>query len=140
MERKQIKRQHIFQVILILLVIAVLNFIASLWYFRIDLTEDKRHSLSETTKEILQDVNDVMYFKVYLESDDLPTDYLKLQRKVREMLNHFRRISPKVEYEFINLFDEKDDETRNKIYKQLWDKGLNPENLREKNKESYSAQ
>ncbi len=140
MNRKQIKKQHIFQWILLLLIIALINFIGSIWYLRIDLTEENRHSLSETSVELLKNLDDIMYVKVYLDAEDLPVDLLRLQRKIRETLNDFRRYSPEVEYEFINPFEEKDREVQYKIYKQLEEKGLIPTELQEGGPESSRQQ
>ncbi|MFP4664354.1 MAG: gliding motility-associated ABC transporter substrate-binding protein GldG [Bacteroidales bacterium] len=140
MKRKQIKRQHLVQVVLLLLIIVLVNVIASLWYQRWDLTEEKRHSLSETSRELLTSLDDVVYIKVYLDGNELPSGFLRLQRKTREMLNNFRRYSPEVEYEFINLHEENDREVRREIYKQLYDKGLEPSELKEGGQESYRQQ
>ncbi|HKK68284.1 MAG TPA: Gldg family protein, partial [Bacteroidales bacterium] len=133
-------RQHIVQVILLFLIVAVLNFIASLWNFRIDLTEDNRYSLSETSRELLENIDDVVYIKVYLDATELPANFLRLQRETRQMLNNFRRVAPEVEYEFINLQKEKDRETRQEIYQQLYDKGLNPTKVSEGGMESSRQQ
>ncbi|MEA3449236.1 MAG: gliding motility-associated ABC transporter substrate-binding protein GldG [Bacteroidota bacterium] len=140
MNRKQIRKQHIVQLILLLLIVALINFIGSIWYLRIDLTEENRHSLSDTSIELLKDLDDIMYVKVYLEAEALPVDLLRLQRKVREMLNDFRRYSPEIEYEFINPFEEEDREIQYKIYKQLEEKGLIPTEMREGGPESSRKQ
>ncbi|MGC9330568.1 MAG: gliding motility-associated ABC transporter substrate-binding protein GldG [Bacteroidales bacterium] len=131
MDRKQLKKQHISQLILLLLIVALINFIGSIWYLRIDLTEENRHSLSDTSIELLKDLDDIMYVKVYLDAKELPVDLLRLQRKIREMLDDFRRYSPEIEYEFINPFEEPDREIQYKIYKQLEEKGLIPTKLQE---------
>jgi ABC-2 type transport system permease protein len=140
MDRKQLKKQYIIQIILLLFIIALINFIGSIWYLRIDLTEENRHSLSDTSIEILENLDDIMYVKVYLDADEMSADMLKLQRKVREMLNDFRRYSPEIEYEFINPFEEKDREIQYKIFQQLEEKGLVPTNVQQGGPGSTSQQ
>ena len=126
MKAKQIRNQHIFQFVIILLLIFVLNFLGSFWYARWDLTEDKRYSLSETTIETLDQLDDVLFVKVYLDGNDLPINFRHLQRSVMELLNDYRRYSHFVEYEFVDVSEEQDLETRYEIYAQLQEKGLIP--------------
>lgn len=140
MKAKQIRNQHIFQFVIILLLIFVLNFLGSFWYARWDLTEDKRYSLSETTIETLDQLDDVLFVKVYLDGNDLPINFRHLQRSVIELLNDYRRYSHFVEYEFVDVSEEQDLETRYEIYAQLQEKGLIPTQLEEGNSDSYKQQ
>jgi ABC-2 type transport system permease protein len=140
MKPKQIHNQHIFQIVLIFLIIAIMNFLGSFWSFRWDLTEEKKHSLSETTIEMLKDLDDIVYVKVYLDGDDLPSAFRQLQRKIRETLDDYRRYSSNVEYEFIDLNKEMDLDTRYKIYDQLQKKGLIPTQVEEGGTASYKQQ
>lgn len=140
MKAKQIRNQHIFQFVIILLLIFVLNFLGSFWYARWDLTEDKRYSLSETTIETLGQLDDVLFVKVYLDGNDLPIGFRHLQRSVIELLNDYRRYSHFVEYEFVDVSEEQDLETRYEIYAQLQEKGLIPTQLEEGNSDSYKQQ
>ena len=41
------------QLLLNLLIIILLNIVASFFFFRLDLTEEKRHSLNDTTKDVV---------------------------------------------------------------------------------------
>ncbi|MFO7789667.1 MAG: gliding motility-associated ABC transporter substrate-binding protein GldG [Bacteroidota bacterium] len=140
MDRSQIKKQHIIQVFLLILIVVLINFISSMWYLRIDLTEENRHSLSDTSIELLESLDDIMYIKVYLDAEELPAHLLRLQRKTREMLDDFRRYCPQVEYEFINPFEEEDEDIQYKIYQQLEEKGLVPTRLQQGGPESSSQQ
>jgi ABC-2 type transport system permease protein len=140
MKAKQIRNQHILQFLIILLLIVVINFLGSFWNVRWDVTEDKRHSLSETTTDMLKELDDVMYIKVYLDGNELPIGFRQLKRSVRELLDDYRRYSHLVEYEFVDLSKEKDIDTRYEIYNQLQEKGLEPTQLEERNSASYKEQ
>jgi len=60
-----------FTKVIILAVIAI----GSYYYFhKVDLTEDKRYTLSEETIELLSTMDDVAEFKIYLEGDGLRQD------------------------------------------------------------------
>ena len=61
-KRKNIKRNEITSLIIILIVIVLANIIGSFIYTRIDLTSEKRYTLSNTSKEILKKL-DVLPFE-----------------------------------------------------------------------------
>lgn len=46
------KRQIKYYIILVLGIMILINVLASRYFFRLDFTEDQRHTLSETTKDI----------------------------------------------------------------------------------------
>jgi ABC-2 type transport system permease protein len=140
MKPKEIRNQHITQFIISVLLVLVLNVLGSFLYVRWDLTEDKRHSLSDVTIQLLDSVSETMFVKVYLDGDDLPSGFRKLKRSVLDLLDDYRRYSGMIEYEFINLNDEQDIEKRYEIYAQLEDKGLIPTQLEESASGSYKKQ
>jgi ABC-2 type transport system permease protein len=75
---------------------------ASLIRFRIDLSEDKRYTLSAPTTQILSSLGDDIYIQVFLDGD-IPIPLKKLKRSVSELLEEFRLASGrKIDYEFIN--------------------------------------
>ena len=81
----------------------LINVLASLVFFRFDLTSDKRHSLSETSKELLKNLDDIVYVKVYLEGD-FPAGFTRLKNATYDLLNEFRSYFY-IEYEFIDPSD-----------------------------------
>ena len=66
-KRKNIKRNEILSLAVTVAIIVLINIIGSFVYTRFDLTSEKRYTLSDTSKEILKDLNDYVYFRVYLE-------------------------------------------------------------------------
>ena len=66
-----------------------INIIASNLYFRLDLTEEKKYSLNDATKEILNSIDDIIYVKVYL-NGDLPAGFIRLKNSCQETLDEFR--------------------------------------------------
>lgn len=62
----------------------------SAWiHYRIDLTAEKRFSLSGSTKNLLQQLDTPVTVKVFL-TGDLPADYRKLSSAVKDLLTEFR--------------------------------------------------
>jgi len=108
-------------------------------FFRLDLTDDKRHSLSDASKEILQELDDIVFVKIYLEGE-FPAGFIRLQNATHQLLNEFRSYSSNVEYEFINPSESTNEEERNNLYRQLYEQGLEPTNLQVQEKNGSSEQ
>ncbi|MBQ3845217.1 MAG: gliding motility-associated ABC transporter substrate-binding protein GldG [Bacteroidales bacterium] len=123
-KRKNIKRNEITSLIVTLIVIVLANIIGSFVYTRFDLTSEKRYTLSNTSKEILKNLDDYVYFRVYLEGE-FPAGFKKLRKETKEMLDEFRAYSRFIDYEFINPSESNDQAERQETYKLLWQSGLN---------------
>ena len=79
-------------------------------FFKIDLTEDNRFTLHQSTIELMEDLNDVVEFKIYLENDHLPADLTRVRNSILETLEELSDISDGyIEYEFIDLYKTIDD-------------------------------
>ena len=100
-KRKNLKKNQLIAFVITVVCIVVINIIGSYVFTRFDLTSEKRYTLSNTTKEILGNLEDYVYFKVYLEGD-FPAGFKKLRRETKEMLDEFRAYSKFIDYEFIN--------------------------------------
>ena len=137
--KRNTRLNNITQLLLGLAIIVLLNVIGSFVFTRVDLTSEKRYSLSDATKEMLGSINDIVFFRVYLEGE-FPAGFKRLARETREMLNEFRAYNPNIEYEFINPSESSDNKERTKIYAQLVEKGLSPTDLRVKTKDGTSTQ
>ncbi|MBK8413474.1 MAG: gliding motility-associated ABC transporter substrate-binding protein GldG [Bacteroidetes bacterium] len=138
--KRSLKSQNIFRLVLLLILLVVINVLSSFVFTRFDLTSEKRFTLSESTRELVSDLKDVVYVRVYLDGD-FPPSFKRLQNATREMLDELRAYSNgNLEYQFINPSENPDQQERNKIYQQLVDKGIQPTNLQAKNKEETSEQ
>lgn len=132
--KRKIRSEHLFQFLAVIGILLILNFLLQFVYFRIDLTEEKRHTLSSTSIEILENLDDVVYFRIYLQAEDLPAGFKRLQQSIKDILNEFRSIAGEnIQYEFIDPFESPDLKTRGEIGRQLMKKGLNPTSIEEAN-------
>ena len=118
-KRKNIKRNEILSLVITLIIIVLVNIIGSFVYTRIDLTSEKRYTLSETSKEILKNLDDYVYFRVYLEGE-FPAGFKKLRKETKEMLDEFRAYSKFIDYEFINPSESDDPNERMETYNNLY--------------------
>ena len=126
---KNIKREYLIRFAGILLMIICLNIISIFIFTRFDLTSEKRYTLSKSTKNMLANLDDVIYIKVYLSGKNLPPDYAELATKTRECLDELRAYSDQIEYEFIDPIKDKDQQEWNAIYSELYRKGLTPQSI-----------
>jgi ABC-2 type transport system permease protein len=124
---KNIKQEHLFRFINVLLLVIAFNIISIFVFTRFDLTSEKRYTLSKSTKDMLTHLEDIIYIKVYLDGKGLPPDYAELSTKTREFLDELRVYSDQIEYEFIDPAEGREAGEMNAIYGELYKKGLNPQ-------------
>ncbi len=119
-------------------IVLLINFIGSFAFHRFDLTSEKRYTLSETSKDLVEDLSDIIYVKVYLEGD-FPAGFKRLRDETKEMLDEFRAYAgSNLEYEFINPSENPDEKVREEIYKQLYKEGLRPTDLNVKEEDGMT--
>ncbi|HEY1056460.1 MAG TPA: gliding motility-associated ABC transporter substrate-binding protein GldG [Emticicia sp.] len=107
--------------------IVLLNVLASFVFFRLDLTEEKRYSISDATKNLLENLDKEIMIKVYLDGDELPGGFERLKRAVNETLEEFKVYGgAKIEFRSIDPSAESDTKKREDFYAQLMKKGMQP--------------
>jgi len=133
-KKKNIKRSNLIRILLGIIIIVLINIIGSYIHARFDLTSEKRYSLSDATKKMLNELDDIVYFKVYLEGD-FPAGFKRLRNETKEILDEFRAYNDLIQYEFINPSESDNAKERNDAHKLLIERGLNPTELQVKTKE-----
>jgi len=124
--------------LLILLVILIaVNFLASEFYSRFDLTQDQRYSLSPAAKEIVADVEEPVIFDVFLEGS-FPSEFRRLQNETRQMLEEFSAYNRNIKVNFVDPLAEGGD--ANAIAEEFYKMGMTPArlNVQENGKNSES--
>ena len=112
-----------------IILLAVLNWAASLYHSRIDLTDEKRFTLSSATKKILKKLDDVMEVDVFLKGE-FPSGFKKLANSTGEILQEFKEITGNnFQYNFVSPDDEMEG-TNVKWGDTLSSLGLYPLNLK----------
>ncbi len=113
----------------------VLNTIGSFFFYRFDLTKDKRYTLSPTSLHILEQVKNPLYIKVYMQGE-LPAEFKRLQLETRQILEEFQGYNSNIVFEFIDPLE--DESTSMDNIKELYRKGLTPINISVDNKGKQS--
>ena len=110
-----------------LVLVLIANLLANHFSFNIDLTEDKKYTLSNDSKSILSNINDNLSIKVYLEGN-LPAGFELLSNSINDFLVSCKKENNLIDIEFINPNIE-DLEQKENLFKQLQDQGLYPTDL-----------
>lgn len=113
-------------------------FIGSFTRVRADLTTEKRYTLTDATKNLVDSLPDVVFVKVYL-SGALPADLQELSSSLRDLLDEMRVRNPDLlQYEFIDPSASSDEKSRNEVYDHLQKQGLQYSSIRTRNKGEQS--
>lgn len=134
---KKIRKQNLIQLFSVIFGVIAINILAQYYFGRFDLTTEKRFSVSPTTKKIVENLDDIIYFKVYLDGD-LPTNFELLKNSTRELLDEFRAYNKNVIYEFINPSENDNKKERFKLYKELAKEGLSYYNIPVETKDGFA--
>lgn len=134
------KRDDIIQLLSGLLIIILINYLGSFAFDRIDLTADKRYSLTPASINKLDELEDIVTVKVYLEGD-LPANFKRLRDATKELLDELRAYAgDNIHYEFIDPSAKEDDKKRRAFYQELSDRGLKYTNIRTREVDKQSEQ
>lgn len=115
--------------LLIIAALLAVNVLSAFVFFRLDLTQEKRYTLSEATQNLLADVPDDIHVDVYL-TGDLPPAFKRLENAVRETLDEFQaRAGKTITYRFIDPAAIINADEKNKLIETLQQRGLSPTNL-----------
>lgn len=90
---------------LVILLLVALNWLASVWHSRIDLTNEKRFTLSNATKNILKNIKEPVQVDVFLKGN-YPAGFKKLSASTADLLQEFKEVSGKnFQYNFVSPDD-----------------------------------
>ena len=132
------RSNDIVSLVLGIAVIVLLNVAGSFYFERLDLTFDKRYSLSEVSENQAKSLEDIVFVRIYLEGD-LPADYKRLRDATQELLDEFRAYAGEnLQYEFIDPSADLNEKERQKTYQKLVKEGLKPTTLRKQSVEEAS--
>ena len=106
-----------------LLLLLVINYIAQQWHSRIDLTQDKRYTLSETTRKTLSQIQQPLVIDVLLKGN-IPTEFKKLQTEAIQLLEEYTATNDHLIVNFVNPLE--DEPNADAAIQNLINNGLQP--------------
>lgn len=120
---KSTKIQNLKAFLGVIVVLLLLNGIGSFFYQRFDLTQDKRYTLSKTTLEILDNVDQEIVVDVFLEGN-FPYEFRRLQTETRQLLEEYQERNNNIKFQFINPLSNGASEVEN--MQMMLEYGLKP--------------
>ncbi len=117
------KNKNIIYILAVIVGLVAVNAIAGKAYQRLDLTKDKRYTLSETSKSLISDLNSPLIIDVFLEGD-FPLEFRLLQTEVKQIIEEFQLETDQIFINYINPIE--DETTRERNIEELTKTGLEP--------------
>lgn len=124
----------------LLIALVGVNYLASVVHTRIDLTQEKRYTLSAATKKLIKGLNDPVSITVFL-TGDMPAGFKKLSNSTREMLQEFKELGgSNIQFNFEKPGEGLSDTAKEKFQLHLDELGLKPTNVKVKAKAGESQE
>ena len=127
MKKKRLhKTQSLLELLMLLVAIVVINALSSLYYKRVDLTQEKRYTLSETSRKLASRIDEKLYFKLYLDGE-MSAKFKQLRNEIRDMAYEFREASGgKMEIEVTDPLKDKEKKEVAGILESFAERGIEP--------------
>jgi len=121
--------------IILLTVIALAAVLSFFFFFRIDLTSDKRYSISPQTKQLMKKAQAPVKVTIYLDGD-LNPGFLRLKKSTEDLLEEMSVYTQKgMNIQFVNPSIAETTEERTRKYAELESLGMTPTAIYERDKE-----
>ena len=91
-------------ILVVLGIVALINFLSSRRFIRADLTADKRYTISQSTKKVLNRLDDIVTIDAYFSRQ--PARVAQIRQAVRDMLEEYRAFSKNLQINFIDPASE----------------------------------
>jgi ABC-2 type transport system permease protein len=132
--------KKIVHIVVFVVSVLALNYFSEKFFFRVDLTSEKRYSLSENTKHLLSELDEDLVVTIYLDGD-LNSGFLRLRKATKELFEEFRAYAGEdVVYQFVNPSSAVTNSARDKKYEELEKKGMRGILVHDKTQEGESSQ
>ncbi|MCK5782320.1 MAG: gliding motility-associated ABC transporter substrate-binding protein GldG [Flavobacteriales bacterium] len=122
------RKSDIKQIFTYLAIIVGVNYLLSLFVFKVDFTSDKKYTIKEQSIDIIQNIDGNINIQVLLTGDN-PSGFKQLESEVKRTLDDFRDYNSNITYSFIDPFQDKNNKQRQNITEELSAKGINPINI-----------
>jgi len=105
-------------------IIVAINFAASQLHYRLDLTKEKRYTLSEPTKKLLKNLDDNINIDIFLKGD-MKAGIKKLSKSTEELLSEFKEYgNGKIHFRFFDPLTDLDDSAKKLLIDSLYRMGI----------------
>jgi len=119
-------KSNLKKLVVSIIIILIVNVLGNLFFKRVDLTKDKRYTLSETSLNIVKQIKEPLYIDVYL-NGEFPAEFKRLRSETVQIIEEFQAYNSNIKVQFVNPFEEED--TNKTVAKSLFKKGMSPINI-----------
>lgn len=124
--RKELKRG-----IVLMIGVLVVLVLAGQYFFRIDLTAEKRYSLSHVSKQLVENIEKPIDITLYLDGE-LPAGFRKLQKSIVQKIDDYNAwASQRINLIIVDPYQISDVKRREQLFARLSEEGLQPTDIRQ---------
>jgi len=111
----------------LIIALIVINIASNAIYKRFDVTKDQRYTLSNTAKDIVNEVSSPLIIDIFLKGEDFPSEFRRLQSETRQLLEEFSNENDNIIFNFINPLEN--EASREQTIQMMTQRGLTPMQL-----------
>lgn len=124
--RKELKRG-----IVLMIGVLVVLVLSGQYFFRIDLTAEKRYSLSHVSKQLVENIEKPIDITLYLDGE-LPAGFRKLQKSIVQKIDDYNAwASQRINLIIVDPYQISDVKRREQLFARLSEEGLQPTDIRQ---------
>lgn len=133
----QRQKQASVRIVIMAAILIAINILASYFHTGLDLTKEKRFTLTPATKQLLGNMQEIAVVEVFLKGK-FPAGLQRLQEAIRERLRSFKDIAGnKIILKFTDPFEGKNESEQKVIAHDLAQKGIFVMQLENKDEDEY---
>jgi ABC-2 type transport system permease protein len=122
-------RREIKSGLLVLVGIVFVSILSGQLFFRLDLTAEKRYSITDISKRLVNRLEKPVTVTLYLDGE-LPAGFRKLKKSIEEKIADYNAYSSQlINLVVVDPYEITDVKRRNKLFDELVEKGLQPTNI-----------
>ncbi|GAA4905246.1 gliding motility-associated ABC transporter substrate-binding protein GldG [Mucilaginibacter defluvii] len=126
-------------VVFVLVELLAIGILSNVAFTRFDFTKEKRFTLSPVSENLMDSLATPVKVIVFLEGDNFPGGFKRLQRATRDMLSDLQSYSHgKLEFDFVDPLAGLSTEEQNTAITGFQDRGIEPTNLSVKTDDGLS--
>jgi gliding-associated putative ABC transporter substrate-binding component GldG len=126
MDKSDTKNTNLIRFTLLIILLILINIFCHEYFFKLDLTKEKRHTISEASLQLLDQIDDDIYIEVFLDGK-LPAKYMRLRNSAEDLLESFKpHVKTSFNFEFKDPYEGLGKKEKMNLSRELYQKGLTP--------------
>lgn len=101
-------KNNIIKALIAVVAIIAINYVSSNIYSRLDITKDKRYTLSKASKQTVATTDEPIYIDVFL-TGEMPSEFKRLQVETKILLEEFSEVNNNLIISYVNPKEENPD-------------------------------